>query len=253
MKSIFVILVAFLLFTSCKKDEKEVTPTPTNTTQTLDFHWHTNVDTLDVAYGVEFRTASGRKFNISDLRYYVSNFVLIKKDGTSYPIPETVFLINPNNRDYSLGKVPVGEYKGFTFQFGIDSARNHMDPTTYSASNPLSIQSPNIHWDWNPGYIFLKLEGKVDTTAAANGTANFDYFYHVGLDANRKTVDFSNSPFTIVSGSDKEIHFEFDLLKALANVDMRIENATHSMGPGMEGMQLATKIANNMVDAFDVE
>jgi hypothetical protein len=35
--------------------------------------------------------------------------------------------------------VPVGNYKGFKFTVGLDSATNHKDPTLYSASNPLII------------------------------------------------------------------------------------------------------------------
>ena len=132
---------------------------------------------------------------------------------------------------------------------GLDSATNHTDPTTFSASNPLSIQSPGIHWDWNSGYIFMKIEGQVDTTLANTGTLDLQYFYHVGLDDLKRTIDFSTEAFTVASGSDYEIGLEFDLLEALNNVDMRTENETHTFN----NIPLATKIADNWQGAFSLE
>ncbi len=243
------LMAASSVFTGCKDDEDE-TPTPTpNTEQKLSFHLHSMVGTSAASYGVEYLHTSGRKFNIADFRYYISNIVLIKNDGSQLPLTGKVILVNPATNEYELSQVPVGSYKGFTFMLGLDSAANHSDPTTYPASNPLSIQSPGIHWDWNSGYIFMKVEGNVDTTLAANGPLDFQYFYHIGMDDFRRTIDFSTSAFTVVSGSNYEIGIEFDLLEMLNNVDMRTENETHTMN----NMPLAMKIADNWQDAFELE
>ncbi|MBL0052739.1 MAG: hypothetical protein IPP29_15115 [Bacteroidetes bacterium] len=213
------------------------------------FHLHTMVGSQAAAYGTQYQDATGRKFNVSDLRYYISNIVLIKSDGGLLPLTGKVILANPATNEYELGNVPVGSYKGFKFIVGLDSATNHSDPTVYAASNPLSIQSPSIHWSWNSGYIFMKIEGVVDTTLASNGALDYQYFYHIGLDSFKRTVDFSSEEFTVASGSDYEIGIEFDLLKVLSNVDMRTENSTHTM----DNMPLATKIANNWESAFEIE
>ncbi|MBK8847391.1 MAG: hypothetical protein IPO27_12935 [Bacteroidetes bacterium] len=252
-KVILMALVALLttatIFTGCKKDDDE-TPAPTpSTEQKLSFHMHTMVGTSAAVYGTQYQDASGRKFNLSDFRYYLSNIVLIKNDGSQLPISGKVILVNPATSKYELAKVPIGSYKGFKFIVGLDSATNHSDPTTYAAGNPLAIQSPGIHWSWNSGYIFMKIEGKVDTTQAANGPLDFEYFYHIGMDNFKCSIDFSTEAFTVVSGSDYEIGLEFDLLKVLNNVDMRTENATHTM----DNMPLATKIANNWPTAFSIE
>ncbi|HNR21232.1 MAG TPA: hypothetical protein PKN75_15165 [Bacteroidia bacterium] len=243
------LLTTATIFTGCKKDDDD-TPAPTpNTEQKLSFHLHTMVGSNAASYGVQYQDASGRKFDIADLRYYISNIVLIKNDGSELALSGKVLLVNPATQEYELGEVPVGSYKGFKFLLGLDSTTNHSDPTTYSASNPLSIQSPSIHWSWNSGYIFMKIEGQVDTTLAANGPLDLQYFYHVGLDQLKRTIDFSTSPFTVVSGSDYEIGLEFDLLQALNNVDMRTENETHSFN----NLPLATKIADNWQDSFELE
>jgi hypothetical protein len=202
-----------------------------------------------VNYTGTFTDNTGRKFKLSDCRYYISNIVLIKNDGTELPITGKVILANANNNDYEIGTVPVGSYKGFRFMMGLDSATNHSDPTTYPSTNPLSLQTQPIHWSWNSGYIFMMVEGLVDTSLAANGTPNFDFFYHVGLDNMKRTIDLSTSAFTVSGNGENEIGLLFDLRKVLNNVDMRTENETHSM----DNMPLATKIANNWQSAFSLE
>jgi hypothetical protein len=252
MKKIFqlsaIILAAISIsFTSCKKDVAEE-PTP-STEQNLMFHIHSNVGTHEANYDSTFQTVSGRQFTIEDYRMYISNIVLIKNDGSELPITGKVILTNPETEEYSLGMVPVGNYKGFKFLVGLDSATNHSDPSIYATSDPLSVQTPSIHWAWSSGYIFWKVEGKVDTTAAQNGPVNVDYLYHIGMDSYKRQIDFSTAAFSVISGQDQMVHIEFDLLEALSNVNMTTEIMTHTM----DNMPLATKIADNWQAAFSVE
>lgn len=243
-----LILLSLLSFTfvSCKKDDDDHQHT---IEQNLTLHIHNTAGTSEISYNTEYTNLAGRKLTFTDFRYYISNIVLIKSDGTELPISGKVFLVSPLTKNYSLGKVPVGSYKGFRFIFGLDSLTNHADPGTYPADHPLAYQSNSIHWSWNSGYIFMKMEGKVDTTLAANGIPDKEYYYHIGTDMLRRTIDFSNKPFSVTSGSDKEILITCNALKILENVDMRTENASHTMGT----MPLATKIANNWLNAFSVE
>jgi hypothetical protein len=239
-----VIATLSLVNTGCKKDKDDA---PTE--RALSFHLHTLVGNTAANYTSVFTDNTGRKFNISDCRYYISNIVLIKNDGTEYPITGKVLLANPNTMSYALGNVPVGKYKGFKFIMGLDSTTNHADPATYPTSSPLSYQNPSNHWGWNSGYIFMLFEGKVDVTPGATGSPDTDYFYHVGMDAMKRTIDFSTSAFEVKSSEDLELGILFDLRKVLNNVDMTTENATHTM----DNMPLATKIANNWTTAFSIE
>jgi hypothetical protein len=243
--TIIALFLSATVITGCSDDDDH----DHDEMKSLKFHLHTMVGSTAANYTATFQDASGRKFNIADFRYYISNIILIKDDGSEYPITGKVFLADPATHDYPLGDVPVGSYKGFKFYLGIDSLTNHSDPTAYPEGNPLAIQTPGIHWSWNSGYIFMKVEGFVDTTMAANGTTDFEYFYHIGMDMLKRNIDFSNTPFTVASGSDNEIVMEFDLLTMLTNVDMRTENMTHTM----DNMPLAVKIANNWQSAFNVE
>ncbi len=244
------LMTIVISFNACKKEAEEgMLIPPPSTEQKLKFHIHNMVGANALDYTTEFTNSSGRKFNMSDCRYYISNIVLIKSDNTELPLSGKVLLVNPSIDDYELATVPVGGYKGFRFVLGLDSATNHSNITAYSAGNPLAVQTPSMHWTWSSGYLFMKLEGNVDTTLANTGTPNVEFFYHIALDNFKRTIDFSSESFTVSSGSDKEIVLEFNLLDALNNVDMRTEYITHSN----DNVPLATKIADNWQGAFSVE
>lgn len=248
MKNLFLVSIFFsvvLAINGCSKDDG----TPVNAEQKLSFHIHTNVGNQTADYNGTFADANGRKFTISDFRYYLSNIVLIKGDGSEIPLADVVLLVSPLENDYLLGDVPVGDYQGLRFYYGLDSATNHLDPATFPAGNPLAVQTPGIHWDWNSGYIFSKMEGKCDTSLAGTGNANYPYFFHVGSDLLRKTVDMSNHAFSIKAGADKELVIDVNVLDVLANIDLRTENETHTMN----NMPLAMKIADNFSKAFVME
>lgn len=236
-----------VLFTSCKKDKAEE-PTP-STEQNLTLHLHSNAGAHEANFDSIFVNSANQRYTIADYRMYISNIVLIKNDGSEFPITGKVFLTNPETDEYDLGMVPVGNYKGFKFQVGLDSAINHSDPSIYPSSSPLSVQTPSIHWTWNSGYIFWKVEGKVDTTVAQTGPINVDFLYHIGMDDLKRPIDFTTDAFSVLSGQDQLIHVEFDLNAALSNVDMTTELMTHTM----DNMMLATKIADNWQSAFSVE
>ena len=244
---ILSLAVAIFSISGCKKDKAD--EPIASMEQNLALHIHSNVGIHEANFDSTFQTASGRNFTIEDYRMYVSDIVLIKNEGSEFPITGKVILTNPETDEYDLGKVPVGNYRGFRFQIGLDSLVNHADPSVYPATDPLSVQTPSIHWSWNSGYIFWKVEGKVDTTIAQNGPVNVDYLYHIGTDAMKRPIDFSTDGFSVISGQDQIVHLEFDLLEALSNVDMTNELITHTM----DNPSIAVKIADNWQAAFSVE
>lgn len=264
-----VALSAALLSTlvvGCKKDEKTVpvdntetantttTGTTTETeTQTVSLKMDAYVGSSPLNYSSSFTTSSGIKHTISTFRYYVSNIRLIKSDGSEYPITDKYFLVSPSTSNYSLGEVPVGDYKGLKFNVGIDSLTNHQDPTIYSASNPLAIQSPGMHWNWNSGYIFIMVEGTCDTTVANTdvltlGQYSKGMFLHIGMDKNNKEVDLSTSPFTVSAAAESAINIKADLDTFFNGIDLKTDNQTHTM----DNMPLAMKATANIPNMFTV-
>ncbi len=103
----------------------------------------------------------GQDFTVINLRYYLSNFSITHDSGKVYLIPDLVALVDASQPEViDLGVHYVNKIEAISFYMGIDSARNHLDPSAYSPSDPLAPQSPSMHWGWASGYFFLSMTGK---------------------------------------------------------------------------------------------
>ena len=202
----------------------------------------------DLQYDSLFHDSVSRAFVVTDFRYYISNIKGIRDDGTEHRAPRAVLLINPGRKGYDIGPLPVGAYKAIRFTLGLDSATNHSDPTVFDTTNPLAIQTPSMHWDWNSGYLFMKLEGRVDTTIKGTGVPATEFFYHLGMDGMERTIDLPLK-FLIGTSSADTVRVKFDLAILLACVDMRVETSTHSF----DNHALAARMADRWQAAFSVD
>lgn len=256
MKNVLIRLVLggslFLALFSCKKkDEPQPQEEPFNQNITLNFNLLVGDKKADFAS--VYTTDAGQRFTFSALRYYVSNIRLVKNDGSEHAISGKYLLVSTDSLKHDLGQVPGGQYRGIKFAIGIDSATNHKDPTVYPLKHPLAIQSPNMHWSWNSGYIFFSIEGTCDTTLNNSDTLTYGQFskgmfYHVGMDPLYKQVDIGNSSFTLSKDNPFMLNIKVDINKLLVGIDIRKENRSHTMG----SMPLATRVANNIPSMFSV-
>ncbi len=248
------VLFFFFVFNGCKKDEEVVTLSPNDslplsTEQMFSIQLRTTAGNTPADLVNVFTDNTGRKFTMSDFKYYLSKIVLIKDDNSEISISDSVLLGDVTQHTFPLAIIPVGNYKGFRMIFGLDSVTNHGDPTLYPEGHPLSLQNASMHWGWNFGYIFMKMEGLADTTINNNGTANTNFLYHLGSDKIRRDLDFSASAFTVTSGSDKVLKLKIDLQLLLNTVDFTTDLFT--MTPS--NMSLSSKIADNWQTAIIVE
>lgn len=253
MKSIKSVLclavVGFIFsFSSCKKDDSDANNIPnTDTIGELSFNFRQFVGNDRIVYSQVYNDTSGRPFKITNLRYYISNIVLIKANGLELPLSGKVLLVDNEKEQYTLGEIPVGDYSGLRFMVGIDSATNHLDPALYDASNPLSYQPVSMHWGWNFGYIFMKVEGNVDTDSVPTGNLNGIISYDIGSDPLLRVINF-NHIFS-VHGNINTVNFKFNILKMFSGIDLATESITHT-NPGRD---LADRIASNWLLAFTIE
>jgi hypothetical protein len=243
--SLLALVSAALFIAACGKDPDP--PQPAGS-ETLKFHIHNTVGTSPFVVDTEYSNAQGKKFTFSHFKYYVSNIGLIKQDGSTLSMGSKVLLVDPTVAEYEIGEVPVGSYKGFFFHVGLDSLTNHGDPSTYDVGHPLAYQTPSMHWSWSTGYLFLKAEGLVDTSAAG-GSPTVPVEYHIAVDDLYRRVDFTTSALQVADGSDAVINLNFDIYKLFENVDMATERLTHTF----DDMPLAEKIANNYQASFSLE
>lgn len=251
-----IILLATILFASCSKDAEPGAVHETDGRAKLTFD--AVVGTSDFALDQDF-TIGSKTWNFTQLRYWVSNVVLIKASGDEYAVPNSYYLIEENkaaetNSAYiypankresvELAGIPAGDYKSIRFCVGV--------PEKYN--NNLSLQAgelsqlngmTNVSWMWATSYIFSSLKGKV-TAAGATKTIAVE----TGLNANFKTVTL-NLPSALHIGSAKStaILLNADVTKITDGVDLM---TTPSVGASQATL-MAAVAANYSGKVFSVK
>lgn len=240
MKAIFkftlLLIAVSTLFVSCKQEE--INPTAY-------LNLKLTAGTKELVYDSIY-TINGKAVSFSIAQMYLSNFSLADDEGNKNDFP--VYIIGkPGIAKVALGELTLSHIHTVDFMIGVDSATNHLDPTTYPEGHALAIQTPGMHWTWNSGYIFMKLEGKVDNNG--DGTPETGFLYHLGLDSYAKTtsvtyhteIDHHHDAATTV-----DVCIEADIAKYLTSVDFSTDLMTHTM----DNMPLATKITDQTANVY---
>lgn len=199
---------------------------------------------LDPTGATNYVNSSGETFSVTNFRYYISNVKLIKDDGSKYEVPNSYYLIDANDTNSLIAKlpnIPGGKYTGVEYMIGVDSTRNVSGAQT-GALDPAN----GMFWSWNQGYIFFKLEGN---SSAANN--NF-FEFHVGgfTGANNAlrnvSIDFTPSILIVDGGKrESEIHISTDVLEIFKNpVNWSIAGHSAVTMPGVNAASVATNYAD---------
>jgi len=118
---------------------------------------------------------------IDVLDYYLGKPSFQKPDG-SWVNSSSYFLVKAQSDKpdtLRITDVPVGAYIRLRFTLGVDSTDNHADPAHWPNEHGLSLMNGGLmHWGWNAGYIFFKLEGRYRNIVSQNR----GYSYHIGRD-----------------------------------------------------------------------
>lgn len=183
----------------------------------------------------------GRKMSFNRAQFYVSGISLGEAE-----FPEKYLLVTPNSTEFEIGQLGAGHYHDLKFNVGIDSEANHADPALWPIGHALSSNNPDhSHWGWDPGFIFITVEGLVDTTADMTGEANAPFLFHIGLDSFLKTVELESHTN---SAGGAFVSVSVDWLKFFEGIDLREGRSTHTMN----NMPLAMAFRNNIVGAFTI-
>jgi hypothetical protein len=260
---------ASLFFSSCAKETGCTDPKALNfnpnakessgdcqyaTTQatakaTLALEIHQHLGTADFDTATIYTLANGQRCRMSTLRYYLSNFRLVKSDNSEVLIPESYLLVQPSQLSYSLPEVEPGTYTKLKFYVGIDAAANSAGvmPVDRPAGHPLGLQNPSMFWSWSTGYIFMKCEGYCDTTTTGMMDQNFSW--HLGENTLLREVEINLNNLVFTASQTTNLHIKSDLNEILKTIDFRTEKFSHTM----DNRTLAIKIADQSVTMFSVK
>jgi len=242
------------VFVACNDDE--TTPPSNNGSTTynsgsveLNFENIAGSVFLDPTGATNYVNASGETFSVTNFRYYISNVIMIKEDGSKYEVPNSYFLIDANDTNSlkaELSNIPGGKYTGVEYMIGIDSARN-VSGSQIGALDPVN----GMFWSWNQGYIFMKLEG--NSSVATNNFFEFHIGGFIGTNSTLRTATIEFAPSVLIVDGGKreaEIHILTDVLEIFKN-PTNWTIAGHS-AVTMTGVN-ANTIATNYADMFSFD
>ncbi len=201
----------------------------------------------DLTYFKPVADTTGRQLYFEVSRYYLSNVELLKENGEIHPFTGRVLLVKHEGAtNFKLDTIPPGKYKGVKMNLGLDERTNASNPASFSDDDPLAMQDDvPMFWDGFNGYIFIRLEGKVDTSQAQLGVLDMPMRYEIGRNDTRRVIRIDRS-FTVQPGIDVEYEIEVDHKELLKSLDLSTQHTQGEFGSQFVGQ----RIANNAVNAF---
>lgn len=258
MKNTLIIL-ALLTFSACSKDEVKPDSTKTGTLS-IQFDNIAGDRNLQLGTGV-YTNASGEKFSVDMLKYFISNIRVKNANGDTYTVPQdsSYFQVSEDDGASQFIKVPVpeGEYTSLTFILGVDSLRSTMDISKRTGVlDPSAGMDNGMYWGWNSGYIFLKMEGTSDA-APIDASGQHKFRYHIGGFGGYNAVTFNNiktitvdltaaGTAKVVDNRVPNIHLMADILKVFTGT-INISLAEWST---IMVSDYSTNVANNYQKMF---
>ena len=249
---ILLLIINIGLFSGCNHESQPMD----SATGSLLLHLHTNLDSLEVAdYNTINILSNGRKISLSLAQLYISNIQLIRMDGFVYPLSGVIVLKTFENETYPADKVPSGNYKSIRFSVGLDSTSNEKVPV----SEADSLQNNPSMWFWTSaqpkGYVFVNLQGKIDTTKDGTGTEGQmqPFIYKIGTNANYRQVVLPDNNFTIFPNQQTFVHLIINYMQLLKGVQLSNSNNLLLTDPSENSTPLAIEISNNIPVMFKYE
>lgn len=226
---------------ACRTKSKSEAPAPTAD------HGSITVTITNTAGGKEitngnlsYFNVSGNNYNVTMLKYFVSNFTLVKDDNTERNFGNYKLIngLDSSTWSFTLDSVANGSYKAVRFYLGVDSAHNH----TLNQGGDLAASTGMI-WSWSTGYIFFKHEGAFRNDTTVSTTTPL--IYHYGTDVALATVDIPVSAFDVL-GNERKLTLNFDLntLYSTPNVINFVNNNSHQSTEATDRSWISTMRGN---------
>ena len=180
-KTLLMAITTVAALSSCSKEDNNNSnqggnQSSTNGNAEVSLQFDNYVGTEKLALGASASAAKAYTSNrqtlkFSEVKYVITNVVLVKADGTKVPyhtedLDKGGFLINQANTASLtpvLKNIPEGDYKGIEFGLCVKKELNNLSlqgkfPNFYNLTGSFK-QKEIMHWEWANGYRFVKLEG----------------------------------------------------------------------------------------------
>lgn len=265
MKKVFLSILAIsavFAMSSCK-DKHDDDHLVGNGDVTIEFDNRAGDESLD--FNQPYTNAAGEELTFSKFQYYVSNFILIKADGSEHIVPKDscYFLVSQSDassRSITLKNIPAGEYSRVKFMIGVDSLKNTADISERTGVLDPAGAAADMYWSWNSGYIHLKIEGTSPAAPYDSMMGGSMFMYHVGgfggyssaTANNTRTFDLTvpnNEAAEISKDHTPAIHLKVDILEAFKSPS----NLSVATMPVVHMPMSGAAIANNYSDMIVID
>lgn len=252
-----------ITFVNCKKDDGELKGTGD---VVIEMDNHAGDDVL--TFGTKYVTAAGDTVQFSTFNYFVSNFILVKEDGTEYRVPQDscYFLCkhdDASSRELVLHHIPAGNYKSVKFMIGVDSLKSVSQVGDRAGVLDPTGAASGMYWSWNSGYIFVKVEGTSPQAPFNASTGARTLEYHTGLFGGKDSPTLNNLKVVTITSSNESarvredhtdgeapvFHLYVDVLEMFTTPNsFRVADV-----PTSHAGAFSQKIADNYADMFTLD
>ncbi len=233
------LLAGVVLLTSCKRDTKvEDDPQPKNNNVmvSLSFECDGKAITKDV---FDYTNDAGNNYSVNRLQFYLSEFVFKQSNGTEVTDESAIYVDYFENKgmNFTLGKIPFGEYDEIRFCIGLPPSLNVTDAL------PNTLDNVNMAWPvmMGGGYHFMKMEGNFNTPSSTYG-------YAVHLGKNAFLVRIKILQHFSFSTSNQKLNMKMNINEWFRNP--HLYNLDVDGNYTMANDTLMAKIAENGTDVF---
>lgn len=247
MKNLAYLFLLGIIFLASCKDKEDIDLPEENIENYVNIEVQPVFDAETLYLDSVYTTQEGYKIKFTDIKFFMED---IKNVSTQF---SDAGLFDYRSRGTFLSRLKWegSSFLNLTANLGVGSSVNHNDPTAFPNSSMLNItNADDMHWNWSPGYIFVKIEAKADTIPDATMNLNHNIVYHAGLDVNAQTLSFTNITWNRV-GNEETFRLKLDMAKFLngtQTIDVKDEFSTHSMA-GQEALTL--KVMENFKEALE--
>jgi len=241
MKKIILglVIISAVVIVGCKPDE--LPPVQDVENSTMQIHVKHEVGGASLDFDSEFSLPSGEIAKFSRLDYILSDFYLVRADGSKLFFEDQYALVRAmRSESFTLVGVPTGDYTAFGFSIGLDSILNHGNPNQYASDHPLAPINNSLHWSWEGGYIFTAIEGKTTEN-------NESFIFHLAGYMNKTNFEL---PISVTKGlPGLNTYLEYDVSEIFKNPSV-YNISEEGAGTHSTSDPVTTKLFANMADVF---
>lgn len=242
-----------VIFSACQKDESIVAEQPEKTTGTVEIRFVPTMNGEAFNLNQNFVGPNGKRMRYETFKFYMSDISV--NDGATLLGSDEIELVDfsMNDKSFSFEAKP-GTITQLSYGLGVKKSLNgtgnpDFNPAAYGNDHPLSVYK-GMYWTWASGYIFSKLEGRIDTSAAQNMNPNYSFFYHSGIDTLYGTHAVSGFSAPVVKGQKTILTLKFEVNDVFRTSNDTINMVNNYFTHTTDNLELAQKVINNIGDAI---